>query len=228
MMGRPARRVYQGVSTEHSTRNMHEGRFAAAFDRYFPLDPHHAGDVRRLRSYTACMFAEHCRSARGDYLFAGISYGVLPRVIFEFIGAATDSQPGGRVFHLIDPFTGVDETGSAYREYNTDAAVVTAQYPPGSPIRFWREFIPGCFPLPGVHALAFVHLDTGVFDAEAASLSYLYGLLSPGGVIIIDHYAFGTGNFEIFDPEIDRIGATVFAMVTGQGIIMKPWVPAGA
>jgi hypothetical protein len=70
--------------------------------------------------------------------------------------------------------------------------------------------------------LAFIHLNTTHPSAEAASLQYLYEKLNPGGFLLIDSYSFGTGQFDDYDKTIERIGAKVFNLVTGQGVIQKP------
>lgn len=67
-------------------------------------------------------------------------------------------------------------------------------------------------------------MNTGACEAEAASLPYLFSQLVPGGIIVIDSYAFGGGNQAIYDPVIKSLSTEVFSMVTGQGVIIKPVV----
>lgn len=212
-------RSYQGVTTEHDTREMHEGAFGEAFARYAPLDPHIPPDATRLRIYLAAMFAERCAALPGDFVFGGISYGVAPRVIYELVAVRAD-----RAFHLIDPFTGSDGGTSRVRPtYNTDGEYVRRQYPERANVRLWRDYLPQCFPLEGVDRIAFAHLNTGALQAEANSLAYLYDRLSPGGVIVLDYYGFlGGQNRGPYEPVLASLGAMRYVMVTGQGILVKP------
>jgi O-methyltransferase len=209
---------YQGVATQHNMRWLHEGRFAEIYDRHSRLNPYTIPNETRLRQYLDCMFAEFAKHVPGDFLSAGISYGVAPRVIYDFV----DFARLGKTYHFIDPFLGINNPGETIAPYNTDFEFVRNQYAADAPVKFHLGLIPDCFPLAGLEALAFVHLNTSHVVAEAASLPYLYERLSPGGIILIDYYSFGFGQFAGYDPAIEQVGASVFSMITGQGVIRKP------
>jgi hypothetical protein len=211
---------YQGVYTQHNMRWLHEGRFAEIHDRYRTLNPFNSPNESRLRHYCVCMFAEFSRPVPGDFLSAGISFGVAPRVIYDFV----EFERLGKTYHFIDPFLGINYPGDGPNPYNMDFEFVRRQYPPDAPIAFHRALLPDCFPLQDLttQGLAFVHLNTTHPSAEAASLRYLYETLNPGGFIVIDSYSFGAAGFSFYDPVLKRIGAHVFSLVTGQGIIQKP------
>jgi hypothetical protein len=211
-------RGYQGVYTQHSMRWLHEGRFAEIHDRHRKLNPFNAPNELRLRHYTACMFADFAKHVPGDFLSAGISFGVAPRVIYDFV----EFGKLGKTYHFIDPFLGVNYPGAGPSPYNTDFEFVRRQYPGDAPVVFHRQLLPDCFPLKGLdRGLAFVHLNTTHPPAEAASLRYLYESLNPGGYIVIDDYSFGTGQFEDYDPAVAALGARIYSLVTGQGVIQK-------
>lgn len=147
---------YQGCITHHSMRWLHEGRFAEIHDHFRALNPQNHPNLTRLRQYCACMFAEFAKGVPGDFLSAGISYGVAPRVIYDFV----EFECLGKTYHFIDPLSGINNpsTNGIY-EYNTDVEFVRRQYAANAPIQFHRELIPDCFPLAGLDALAFVHLN---------------------------------------------------------------------
>lgn len=209
---------YQGVVTQHSMRSLHEGSFAGIYDRHFRLNPFNASNETRLRQYNACMFAYFAKTIPGDFLSAGISHGVAPRVIYDFVEFARL----GKIYHFIDPFSGINYPGKGDNVYNTDVRFVLGQYPFDAPIEVHQKLIPDCFPLDGLERLAFAHLNTTHPEAEAASLEYLYEKLSPGGFILIDFYSFGQGQYDAYDPIVEKIGASVFSLVSGQGVIHKP------
>jgi len=214
---------YQGVYTQHSMRWLHEGRFSEIHDRYRELNPFNAPNESRLRHYCACMYADFSKTIPGDFVSAGISFGVAPRVIYDFV----DFARLHKTYHFIDPFLGINYPGTGPNPYNTDFELVRRQYPEEAPIVFHRQRLPDCFPLDGLdRGLAFIHLNTTHPPAEAASLRYLYDTLNPGGFIVIDDYSFGPGQFDYYDPAIEALGATVFSLVTGQGVIQKPYAVA--
>ena len=219
-MRKPDVRSYQGVSTIHCMDALHTGIFAAAYEPHWRLDPYNlpsGGDRTRMRVYNICHFARMALRAPGDFICAGISWGIAARVLFDFL----DWPETGRTLHLIDPFLGVDNSveRNPVEKYNADENFVRAQYPPGAAIAIHRAFIPDCFPLPNTGALAFAHLNTTDFRAEARSLDYLIHTLSPGGIIVIDGYAIGEGNAEIFRAALT---AEPFVLPTGQAVIAKP------
>ncbi len=169
--------TYQGVSTPHNMVRMHSGRFATLHERFAKLDPHHDADTTRLRHYHIWLFANYAKDLPGDFLAVGISYGVAARLVYELV----QFQGTGKTLHLIDPFVAAGSTEEKVPSYNTDADYVAAQYPAGASVKIHKRFIPECFPLDGVTAFAFVHLNTGVAKAEADSLAYLWTLLVRGG-----------------------------------------------
>ena len=210
---------YQGVYTQHNMRWLHDGRFAEIHDNYRELNPFNSVNESRLRQYLACMYAEFAKTVPGDFLSAGISFGVAPHVIYDFV----NFENLNKKYHFIDPFLAVNYPGDSQNPYNTDSEFVRKQYSEDASVVFHLELLPDCFPIAELkNGLAFVHLNTAHPEAEANSLYYLFEQLNPGGFIVIDDYSFGPGQFDDYDPVIKEIGAKVFSLVTGQGVIQKP------
>jgi hypothetical protein len=217
-IGRPRQHSYQGVTTPFNMRQLHEGRFAEAFDPIYPSDPlfRTDGDLVRLRCYLAHVFAETAMAIRGDYLAAGISYAVVPKVIYELT-----LKGSGRSFHLLDPL--LDAQGDGWC---TDPALVLRRFEGDAAVHLHQRLIPDAFPLPLPNGLAFVHLDTSNEDAELASLPYLVAVLNPGGVMVMDSYGFGDFA-ERYDAVAADLGQRILAMPSGQGVLIK-FTTAGA
>jgi hypothetical protein len=207
---------YQGVTTQHNMALMHSGKFGEIRDKYAKLNPAYEQNVTRLRHYYLCVFATIAKDCQGDFLTAGISYGIAPREIYDFV----DFGKLDKSYHLIDPFAGVDENGDISADYNRDPDLVRNQYPKDARIIMHLGYIPDCLD-DSIGKLAFVHLNTGNAIAEAESLRYLYDRLSHGGIMVIDSYSYGKGNMDVYDPVINDLGVEVFSMVTGQGVIVK-------
>lgn len=170
-------RTFGNIATRADPTPMFEGRFAELYARYSSLDPNIDPEKGRYAHYCNCFFASLCRHVPGDFVCAGISYGVGAKLIFEF----TEFASLGKTLHLIDPFEGISVGGVA-DNYNRDPDYVRRQYPADAPIVIHRERIP--LRLPG--NLAFVLSTTGVPAAEEASVPIFYEALSPGGILISD------------------------------------------
>jgi hypothetical protein len=203
---------YQGVFTQHNMDSLHRSRLAK--ERVKHLPPNQGANItllRHLEVYRAALSAQYID---GDFLTAGISYCVAPLTIFNLL------KPK-KTWHLIDPFEGTDENGNLNPDYNRDANFVKRQFPKGAKVKFHTGYIPDCLNDSGIGKLSLVHLNTGNAKAEAKSLPYFYERLSAGGIMVIDCYSFGKGNQDVFDPVIDKLGAEILSLVTGQGVIVK-------
>lgn len=170
-------RTFGNIATTADPRRMFEGRFAELYAKYSSLDPNVDPEKTRYVHYCNCFFASLCCHVPGDFVCAGISYGVGAKLIFEF----TDFVGLGKTLHLIDPFEGISVGGIA-DNYNRDPEYVRRQYPADAPIVMHRERIP--LRLPG--KLAFVLSTTGVPAAEEASIPMFYEALSLGGILVSD------------------------------------------
>jgi hypothetical protein len=216
---RPPAVHYQGVITPHDMAVLHSGRFAERYDRHRQLDPHLEPNTTRMRHYNLACLARHALNAPGDFLFAGVSYGVAARVLYDFL----DWPTRGRVMHLVDPFLGVRNMQE--REpldcYNTDADYVRRQYDAADrSVTIHVAAVPDCLPV--APTLAFVHLNTGDYRCEAAALPMLYRSLSPRGVIVLDNYAIHVGHQNDYDPALAALKVEPFCLVTGQAVLFKP------
>lgn len=212
MRGLPPRTSYHGVSTPYNMSQLHEGRFAAVYDPIYASDPlfRTDGNLIRLRAYFAHVFAEVAMATPGDYLAAGISYAVMPKVIYELT-----LKGSGRAFQLVDPLLDSDGDG-----WCTDAAFVMQRFEGAPAVRLHQRAIPDAFPLSLPDGLAFVQLDTGNEDAELESLPYLVGVLNPGGVMVIDAYGFNDLATR-YDAVAEHLGQRILAMPSGQGVLIK-------
>lgn len=188
-----------------------EGRFAELHDRFRGLNPF-GGESYRYRHYNVCYFASLCRDVPGDFVCAGVSFGMTARLVYEFV----DFPSLGKSLHLIDPFEGIvtNDSDSVATNYNRDPDYVLKQYPPGSPIVLHRARVP--FSLRG--PLAFVFTDTGNPAAAADSLPSFYEALSPGGIIVAFEYA---SKIECYERVLEKLGVVPFWLPSGQGVIIK-------
>ncbi len=207
---------YQGVSTAHSDRPLRVGRFSDIYERFIVLDPNLPQNLVRYRVYNICRIASLCRHVDGDFLFAGISYGVVSRTVYEYV----EFSQLNKTMHLIDPFMGInDASGSSTRPtYNTDPDYVRMQYRKDAPVKFYLATIPNGLP---TGKYAFAHFGTGDLQSEAATIPALFSALSPGGAMIVDAYGHGGGSFDVYDPVFQRLGAETLWLPSGQVVVFK-------
>lgn len=213
--GNPFRGIdYQGVQTMHMPWPLHHGRYAELYDKFYSLDPAIPFNATRYRIYNHCMFALLCRNVPGDFVSAGVSFGVSPRIIYDYV----NFESLGKTLHLIDGFDGA--TGNGIKpSYNTDAELVRRQYPANASIKIHKKLIPDA--ITGLGPIAFAGLHTGNKDAECASLPMLYERLSLGGWIFIDQYCQANGYHESYNPVFEKLGVTPFWFPSGQCAITK-------
>jgi len=101
----------------------------------------------------------------GDFVYAGVSWGVTPCMVFELL----DFASLGKTLHLIDPFEGtIATTGAHAQTFNGDPDYVLRQYPQGAPIVLHRKPIPLRCP---VSWLSFLWTGDPAADATALPIS---------------------------------------------------------
>lgn len=206
---------YQGVRTMHMPWPLHHGKYAELYERFYSLDPTVPKELTRYRIYNHCMLAHLCRNIPGDFVSAGVSFGVSPRIVYDFV----EMESIGKTLHLIDPFDATTHDGIK-PSYNTDPELVRRQFPPNASIRIHRQVIPHA--ISNLGPIAFAFMNTGNRSAECASLPLLYERLSPGGFISIDQYCQANGYHETYNPVFEKLGVTPFWFPSGQCAITKP------
>ncbi len=203
---------FGNVMTCTNTKPLLEGRFAALYEKYHRLDPFLPEHETRYRNFNICFFADFCRNIPGDFACAGVSWGITPRIVFDFV----DFAKLGKMLHLIDPFEGiVSNTSDVVAErYNRDPDYVLRQYPAAALIVLHRKRIP--FKLPGKYA--FIFSDTGNAAADAETIPIFYEALNPGGVFITNSYA---NDLPLYEPVFAKLKLTPLWLPSGQGVIFK-------
>jgi hypothetical protein len=130
---------FLGVRTLNNPAPLYSGRFGALYERHHKLDPHFSADQLRYRVYNVCMVAWQCRNIPGDFLSAGVSYGVAQHMVYDFV----DVPRLGKTLHMIDPFTGTSPQGKRVI-YNTDVNYIRRQYSADASIVIHQQVIPRC------------------------------------------------------------------------------------
>lgn len=204
-------RTFGHVATAANATPILHGEFADLYEKYQPLDPHVRKETWRYRLYNVASFARVCRSVPGDFVCAGVSWGIAPRIVFDYV----DFPSLGKTMHLIDPFEGIvaNDSEATSPAYNLDPDYVMRQYPAGAPIEMHKKRIPLHLDRP----LSFVFTDTGNPAADAAAIPIFYDALSPGGIIISEQYGNNTEHYR----GLADLGILPIWFPSGQGVIFK-------
>jgi len=232
------RKMYEfdGLHTVHSARFRADPRFQSAYQRAVRasrgVDPNTG-----WRIHVGLWAASMASRIPGDFVECGVNAGFLSSAILSYL----DWNNLGKRFYLVDTFEGPvlrqfsreeieSGRGDVARQalssgaYVTDIERVRRNYAEWNRI----EVVQGCVPevLPAIHTsnrIAFLHLDMNCAFPEAAALEYFWPLMSRGGIVLFDDYAyFGCeGQAKAIDEVAARLRAEILILPTGQGMIIR-------
>lgn len=179
----------------------------------------------------------------GDFAEFGVNRGFLSSAIMQLL----DWNSTGRRFYLLDTFAGVDERyindddreiGVIERNqrdidggfYTFDVDSVRANFAEWPNAEVIVGPVPETLPQVRSDCFAFAHIDMNCAVPEVAAAEFLWPRLVPGGIILLDDYAYV--GFRSQKLAMDRFGCdkgiSVLSLPTGQGLIVKPPDPSAA
>jgi len=186
------------------------------------------------RVHVALWAARLALSAPGDFVECGVNAGFVSSAIMESL----DWGSLDRTYFLIDTFAGPvveqfseDEAAKlveirkavARGGYVTDMTRVIENFAEWPRVEFVQGEVPRVLPDSGVRSVAFLHIDMNCALPEREALRHFWPLLSDGGVVLLDDYTYF--GHEAQTVAIDEVaaecGASVLALPTGQGLIVK-------
>ena len=182
----------------------------------------------RWRAYLFCCFAEHVKSLPGDYVECGVNLGGNARMLVEFLSF----EEMRKELLLFDTFSGFDpgllseeERSVAPKLYSYSSCLSEVKKTfEGFP---FVKIIPGSVPesLKGFpfKKICFLSIDMNCVAPEVAAFKYLWPLVSPGGIVLLDDYGF-RDHFQqkkAFDHLGGELNFRVIQLPSGQGLIMK-------
>jgi hypothetical protein len=224
-----------GLFTAHNSRFQDDPDFKAAYARGVVAS--RGFDPRfEWRVHVALWAARVAVRVPGHFVECGVNAGFISSAILQHL----DWRTVQKHFYLIDTFSGpvlsqyseqevkrgrlrVAEAAIARGAYVTDLERVRANYSewPGTIIA--QGTVPEVLPALGIERVAFLHLDMNCAYPERAALEYFWHRLSPGGIVLLDDYAY-VGNDSLadaIDSAARNLGAEVLSVPTGQGLILK-------
>lgn len=224
-----------GFSTVHQPRFLQDPRFGPAYARGIEASLGVDPDFE-WRVHTALWAASRALQTGGDFIECGVNAGFISSAIMHYLRWESVE----RNFYLVDTFSGPDldqyseaevgagrvqvaQTALSSGSYVVDLDRVRANY------RRWPRaiLVPGTVPqvLASIPAerVAFVHIDLNCAAPEAAALEFFWSRLSQGGLILLDDYAYANCEHQgdLLDQTAHRLGTTIMALPTGQGLLLK-------
>jgi len=218
-----------GLYTNHNCEFCSEERFAEAYRAGVACDPNFHWHSR-WRVYTACWLAGLALRVEGDFVECGTNYGLTSRTIIDYHHFEAEKD---RQFYLIDTFKGIEEEQLG-REEERNVEVLRSMYSdcydqvlrnfePFPNVHCVRGLIPGILPEVKTEKVAFLHIDLNCATPEIEAGNYFWPKLSPGGVCLLDDYAYP--RFEeqkrAWDRFAEEKNISIYSSPTGQGIIIK-------
>jgi len=224
-----------GLFTVHSDHFRHDPAFQAAYQRGLQatdgVDPHF-----EWRVHVALWAASCALQVPGDFVECGVNKGFISSAIMQRLSWGKVAKH----FYLVDTFAGpipsqfssgeihsgklaANASLMAAGAYETDFARVRANFAEWPNAAVVQGAVPDVLPLINLPRVAFLHLDMNCAYPECAALEYLWNLLSPGALVLLDDYAyFGyESQMEAIDKLAQSLGFDVLSLPTGQGMIRK-------
>jgi hypothetical protein len=188
------------------------------------------------RVHVALWAASTALRAPGDFVECGVNAGFMSSAIMRSL----DWRRSGRQFYLIDTFRGPVLSQYSQREVergraaNAESALAAGAYVTDlervrANFSEWPNAVVAAGTVPDIlHGVsfgdvAFLHLDMNCALPETAALEFFWDRLSPGGVVLLDDYAYfgNESQTEAIDDLSARLGFKTLSLPTGQGLIVK-------
>ena len=227
---RPLTYQADGLATIHDTHFLEEPEFLAAYAAGVAA----AGEDYdwRWRVHTGLWAARHAAALRGDFVECGVHRGFLSAAIMHLLGWENEA----RTFWLLDTFQGLVDKQIAdterklgrragaegsYEECYEAVVRVFSKYPN---VRIVRGAIPDTLAQAAPDQVAYLHVDMNCAAPEIAAAEWFWPRLVPGGVVLLDDYAYAgfTPQREAWNAWAKIRSVAILSLPTGQGLLLKP------
>lgn len=224
-----------GLNVPYARDEAFMAAFRASAVPLIPLVQHKTPEVLRIewKAYVCCWAARQALLIEGDFVECGVNYGLLSRTMAAYIDLA--SHPD-RTLWLYDTFQGIPAAQMSAREakglgtwhnrnnYTEDVLPIARhRFAPFPNARLVPGMVPDTLHEVAPARVAWLHIDMNITLPEIAAAEFFWDRLSPGGVIILDDYAYAGHEEQMlaFQDFAAARGALVLPLPTGQGLIVK-------
>jgi len=217
-----ANKYFQCIITSSNLYNIYEAHFEKSYLRGLRNDPQNHEDLLRYRVYINSIIAKLASKQEGDFCTVGVSWGIVPRTIFEYLNIdGFWDKKGARKYYLIDKweqilFAGMSDVKQP--NYCGDFEHIKKEFFEDN-YKIIKEYAPqACEKIDT--KLSYLHLNTGDKKSEYETVRLLWGNITSPGYIIIDNYYYSDQE-ESIDGFLREVNSFVLPLGNSQGIVIK-------
>lgn len=184
------------------------------------------------RVAVCCWAAWHGTHLPGDFVECGTHTGILSLALCEYV----DFNATGKDFWLFDTFRGhPDSQFNALEQQLRDEAtgdyaledvyeLALRNFAPFPKAHLVQGIIPESLTTVPIERVSYLSIDLNVEYPEREALAYFWPKLAPGGIVVFDDYGWlpNRTQKDSHDAFAQRHGLEIFALPTGQGLLIKP------
>lgn len=223
-----------GLRSQHNHEFMDDPAFRAAYARGVQA----AGmDYQWHWRVHVGLWAARCAAQnQGDFVECGVAKGFMSSAIMSYL----NWDATGRIFYLLDTFSGIDvryvsageiEDGILEKNahlievglYSTSAEDVIRNFSEWKNARVIVGPVPDTLDQIQSTSISYLHLDMNCAPPEIAAIEFLWSRLAPGAIILLDDYAYHGYRHQklAMDAFAEAHGVRVLSLPTGQGLMLK-------
>jgi len=209
---------------------LRDPRFQQAYSHVSRLDTTGiTGEGIEWRIHVLCWAAFHASHLDGDFVDCGVNTGLFARAVMAYVNFGRL----GKRYYLLDTFSGLDPKYSSEYEMQRqhsfgygggDLLDRVKETFADFDVKIIKGSVPDTLPQVDTDKVAYLSIDMNSVLPEVAALDYFWDRMTPGGLIVLDDYAY-PGALEqkrAHDRFAQSKGVQVLTLPTCQGIIIKP------
>ncbi len=216
-----------GLCTMHLADFLNDPQFQKAYTAGKATGAWPDGDLR-WRVYVALWAARQTWNLNGDFVECGVHLGGLATAILTDLNWR---QSPDRHFYLLDTFQGfpADQRPLAAEVHRDDYLEdvwpkVQAHFQQFPSVKLIRGAIPQTLSQVTTNQVAYLSIDMNCAEPEVAALEYFWPRMVPGGIVLLDDYAFAEAyrrQKEAIDRWAAPLSLSILSLPTGQGLLIK-------
>lgn len=185
----------------------------------------------RWRVHVICWAARMASKIEGDFVECGVNTGIFSLAAMTY----TDFDQLGKKFYLFDTFDGVPEDQMTdleksdgrverYQNFYFDCyELAQNNFKKFHSAVLVRGKVPDTLTSVSIDKVAYLSIDMNIAYPELSALNHFWPKLSPGGMVVLDDYAWMAHSYRKrdFDNFAAENSTEILTLPTGQGLMIK-------